>query len=83
MSSDFVTLATLKEMPDIQHKAYRFATKMFVDDIKSGVKDIKKDVDERKPLPPWKSVKFVSANHDDTNKKLKRWTTKSAPSIIR
>ena len=52
MSSDFVTLATLKEMPDIQRKAYRFATKMFVDDIKSGVKDIKKDVDERKPLPP-------------------------------
>ena len=67
MSSDFVTLATLKEMLDIQDKANTFAFKMFVNDIKSKVKDIKKEVDELK-----QSVNFVSANHDDTNKNFEK-----------
>ena len=78
MSSDFVSLATLKEILDIQDKAYKFAIKMFVDDTEPEVKDIKNEVEELK-----QSVNFVSANHDDTNKKFERWTTKSATSIIR
>ena len=41
MSGEYITLSTLKEMLDIQDKAYRFAIKMFLEEMRANVKDKK------------------------------------------
>ena len=40
MSGEYVTLSMLKEMLEIQDKAYRFAIKTFLEEMRADLKDI-------------------------------------------
>ena len=64
MSGEYVTLSTLREMLEIQDKAYRFAIKTFLEEMRADVKDIRQEVNELKV-----SVNFANANYDDMKKK--------------
>ena len=45
--TEFVTLDILKEMLEIQNRSYRTTVQMLVDDVKSEVRLLGKDADER------------------------------------
>ena len=63
--NEFVTMSILKDMMELQDKAYKFTVKTFTDEIKAEIKEIRKEVEDLKL-----SVKFVSANHDDFKTQL-------------
>ena len=67
MSTDtveYVTVSTLKNMLELQYKAYKSALKMFADELKAEVKEIRKEVDELKL-----SVNFMNANYEEMKTK--------------
>ena len=67
MSTDtveYVTVSTLKNMLELQDKAYKSALKMFVEELKVEVKEIRKEVDELKL-----SVNFMNANYEEMKTK--------------
>ena len=67
MSTDtveYVTVSTLKNMLELQDKAYKSALKMLVDELKVEVKEIRKEVDELKL-----SVNFMNANYEEMKTK--------------
>ena len=64
MSGEYVTLSTLREMLEIQDKAYKFAIKTFLEEMRVDVKDIRQEVNELKV-----SVNFANPNYDDMRKK--------------
>ena len=63
--NEFVTMSILKDMMELQDKAYKFTVKTFTDEIKAEIKEIRKEVEDLKL-----SVKFVSASHDDFKTQL-------------
>ena len=63
--NEFVTMSILKDMMELQDKAYKFTVKTFTDEIKAKIKEIRKEVEDLKL-----SVKFVSASHDDFKTQL-------------
>ena len=71
MSGEYVTLSTLREMLEIQDKAYRFAMKTFLEEMRADVKDIRQEVNELKV-----SVNFPNAKYDDMKKNHTNMETK-------
>ena len=63
--NEFFTMSILKDMMELQDKAYKFTVKTFTDEIKAEIKEIRKEVEELKLF-----VKFVSASHDDFKTQL-------------
>ena len=63
--NEFVTMSILKDMMELQDKAYKFTVKTFTDEIKAEIKEIRKELEDLKL-----SVKFVSTSHDDFKTQL-------------
>ena len=61
--TEFVTLDILKEMLEIQNRSYRTTVQMLVDDVKSEVRSLRKDVDDLKL-----SLQFTQGQVDDYKK---------------
>ena len=66
MNKDFVTVSMMKEMLELQERAFKSAIMMLVNDIRSEVRNLKKDVEEAKY-----SIRFVSDKYDDIKKNIK------------
>ena len=48
MGNETVSINIFKEMLEMQNKAYRAATQLFMDDIKSEMRSIRKDLEDVK-----------------------------------
>ena len=66
MNKDFVTVSMMKEMLELQERAFKSAITMLVDDVRSEVRNLRKDVEEVKY-----STRFVSDKYDDIKKNIK------------
>ena len=55
----------LKQVMDTREKAFKSAIKILIEDVKSEVKDIRKEIDEMKL-----SVKFMSGKYDDVKENI-------------
>ena len=66
MNKDFVTVSMMKEMLELQERAFKSAITMLVDDVRSEVRNLRKDVEEVKY-----SIRFVSDKYDDIKKNIK------------
>ena len=62
---EYVTMSVLKQVMDTQEKASKSAIKILIEDVKSDVKDIRKEIEELKL-----SVKFMSGKYDDVKEKI-------------
>ena len=60
---EHITLDIIREMMEIQERSYRSTLQFLVDDMKSEIKAVRKDVDELKL-----SSQFVSSKFDDLRK---------------
>ena len=65
--ADFATLSMLKEMMVIQDSAFRAPTQLIIEDIRSEMKTIKKELEEFKI-----SVRYTSDKYDDVSEKIKK-----------
>ena len=66
MNKDFVTVSMMKEMLELQERAFKSAITMLVDDVRSEVRNLRKDVEEVKY-----SIRFVSDKYDDIKNNIK------------
>ena len=66
MNKDFVTVSMMKEMLELQECAFKSAITMLVDDVRSEVRNLRKDVEEVKY-----SIRFVGDKYDDIKKNIK------------
>ena len=57
-------MSVFKQVMNTQEKAFKSAFKILIEDVKSEVKDIRKEIEELK-LP----VKFMSGKYDDVKEK--------------
>ena len=62
---EYITMSVLKQVMDTQEKAFKSAITILIEDVKSEVKDIRKEIEELKL-----SVKFMSRKYDDVKKKV-------------
>ena len=62
---EYITMSVLKQVMDTQEKAFKSAIKILIEDVKSEVKDIRKEIEELKL-----SVKFMSGKYDDVKEKI-------------
>ena len=62
---EYITMSVLEQVMDTQEKAFKSAIKILIEDVKSEVKDIRKEIEELKL-----SVKFMSGKYDDVKKKI-------------
>ena len=65
MNKDFVTVSMMKEMLELQERAFKSAITMLVDDVRSEVRNLRKDVEEVKY-----SIRFISDKYDDIKKNI-------------
>ena len=64
--TEFVTLTMCRELMDTQAKAYKDLVLILVDNLKSDMKDLRREIDELKA-----AAQFSSSNLDDISKKLR------------
>ena len=62
---EYITMSVLKQVMDTQEEAFKSAIKILIEDVKSEVKDIRKETEELKL-----SVKFMSGKYDDAKEKI-------------
>ena len=63
---EYITMSVLKQVIDTQEKVFnKSAIKILIEDVKSEVKDIRKEIEKLKL-----SVKFMSGKHDDVKEKI-------------
>ena len=62
---EYITMSVLKQVMDTQEKAFKSAIIILIEDVKSEVKDIRKEIEELKL-----SVKFMSEKYDDVKEKI-------------
>ena len=62
---EYITMSVLKQVMDTQEKAFKSAIKILIEDVKSEVKDIRKEIEELKL-----SVKLMSGKYDDVKEKI-------------
>ena len=67
--NNFVTMSTLEKLLDWQDKAYRSATMAIIEDIRSEMKDIHREMNELR-----ESVNFTSSKYDNMKEVLKLLT---------
>ena len=65
--AEYVTLEVLKEMMEIQDRAYRSTLQILVNDMKSEIKSVKKDVEELKL-----STQFMSSKFEDQKNNIEQ-----------
>ena len=66
-----MTLEVLKEMMEIQDRAYRSTLQILVNDMKSEIKSVKKDVEELKLSTQFMSSKFEDQKINIEQRKMK------------
>ena len=64
--TDFVTLTMCRELMDTQAKAYKDLLLILVDNVKSDMKDLRREIDELKV-----AAQFSSSKLDDISNKLR------------
>ena len=69
--AEYVTLEVLKEMMEIQDRAYRSTLQILVNDMKSEIKSVKKDVEELKLSTQFMSSKFEDQKNNIEQRKMK------------
>ena len=69
--AEYVTLEVLKEMMEIQDRAYRSTLQILVKDMKSEIKSVKKDVEELKLSTQFMSSKFEDQKNNIEQRKMK------------
>ena len=69
--AEYVTLEVLKEMMEIQDHAYRSTLQILVNDMKSEIKSVKKDVEELKLSTQFMSSKFEDQKNNIEQRKMK------------
>ena len=65
------TIEVLKEMMEIQDHAYRSTLQIFVNDMKSEIKSVKKDAEELKLSTQFMSSKFKDQKKNFEQRKMK------------
>ena len=65
--AEYVTLEVLKEMMEIEDRAYRSSLEILVNDMKSEIKSVKKDVEELRL-----STQFMSSKLEDQKKNIEQ-----------
>ena len=63
--NDFVTMSILEKLLDWQDKAYRSATMVIIEDIRSEMKGIRREMNELR-----ESVNFMSSKYDNMKKSV-------------
>ena len=71
--NDTVTLSILKQMLEIQDQAYRSSLQLFMNDVKTEIKELRKDLNE-----VVKSISFLSNDNDSIKVELKGHEAKTA-----
>ena len=69
--AEYVTLEVLKEMMEIQDRAYRSTLQILVNDMKSEIKSVKRDVEELKLSTQFMSSKFEDQKINIEQRKMK------------
>ena len=69
--AEYITLEVLKEMMEIQDRAYRSTLQILVNDMKSEIKSVKKDVEELKLSTQFMSSKFEDQKNNIEQRKMK------------
>ena len=69
--AEYVTLEVLKEMMEIQDRAYRSTLQILVNDMKSEIKSVKKDVEELKLSTQFMSSKLEDQKNNIEQRKMK------------
>ena len=65
--SDYVTMSVLRDMMAIQDNAYKAATQMIIEDIRSEIKSIGKEFEEFKV-----TIRFTSDKYDEISTKMRK-----------
>ena len=69
--AEYATLEVLKEMMEIQDRVYRSTLQILVNDMKSEIKSVKKDVEELKLSTQFMSSKFADQKKNIEQRKMK------------
>ena len=69
--AEYVTLEVLKEMMEIQDCAYRSMLQILINDMKSEIKSVKKDIEELKLSTQFMSSKFEDQKNNIEQRKMK------------
>ena len=62
---EHITMSVLKQVMDTQETAFKSAIKILIEDVKSEVNDIRKEIEELEL-----SVKFMGGKYDDVKEKI-------------